>query len=114
MTDAIDPLVDEALQWIRAMRDVDPVTVSDVEEQRAMSAEADKALERVSIIADAIVGKALPRRGPDLHRSTSDWKVCPWECGRRWIRAAPRWSDSRSGQACAMTRPTTWTRIGLR
>lgn len=64
VTEAIDPLVDEALSWIREMRDVDPVTVSDVEEQRAMSAEADKALDRVSIIADAIVGKALAATRP--------------------------------------------------
>jgi hypothetical protein len=59
VTEAIDPLVDEALEWVRSMREVEPVTVSDIEEQRAMSAEADKALERVSIIADAVVGKAL-------------------------------------------------------
>lgn len=59
VTEAIDPLVTDALEWIRAMRDVTPVTVSDVEEQRSMSAEADKALERVSIIADAVVGRAI-------------------------------------------------------
>lgn len=64
VTEAIDPIVDEALEWIRAMRDVEPITVSDVEEQRAMSAEADKALERVSIIASAIVGKALAATRP--------------------------------------------------
>lgn len=59
VTEAINPLVDEALEWVRSMRALEPVTVSDVEEQRAMSAEADKALERVAIIADALVGKAL-------------------------------------------------------
>lgn len=64
VTDAIDPLVDEALEWIRAMRDVNPITVSDVDEQRAMSAEADKALERVYLIADALIGKALAASQP--------------------------------------------------
>jgi hypothetical protein len=59
VTEAIDPLVDEAVEWVRSMREVQPVTVSDVEEQRAMSLEADTALERVAILADAIVGKAL-------------------------------------------------------
>ena len=28
VTDAIEPLVDEALEWIRAMRDVEPITVT--------------------------------------------------------------------------------------
>ena len=59
VTDAIQPLVDEALEWIRAMRAVEPISVSDVEEQRAMNAEADRALANVRTIADAIVGKAL-------------------------------------------------------
>ena len=64
VTEAIDPLVNDALEWVRSMREVDPITVSDVEEQRAMSAEADKALERVAIIADAVVGKALAATRP--------------------------------------------------
>ncbi len=64
VTEAIDPLVDEALEWVRSMHEVEPVTVSDVEEQRAMSAEADRALERVSLIADALTGKALAASQP--------------------------------------------------
>ena len=59
VTEAIEPLVTEALGWIRAMREIDPVTVADVEEQRAMNLEAERALDRVRVISDAIVGKAL-------------------------------------------------------
>ena len=62
--DAIDPLVEEALTWTKAMRAVDPVTVGDVEEQRAMSTAADRALDRVTFIADAVVGKALAATAP--------------------------------------------------
>jgi hypothetical protein len=64
VTEAIDPLVNDALEWIRAMRDINPVTVADVEDQRGLSAEADKALERVAIIADALVGKAIASEQP--------------------------------------------------
>ena len=42
VTEAIEPLVAEALGWIRAMREIDPVTVADVEEQRAMNREAER------------------------------------------------------------------------
>jgi hypothetical protein len=64
VTDAIQPLVDSALEWIQAMRGVEPISVSDVEEQRAMNAEAERALENVRTIADAIVGKALAATRP--------------------------------------------------
>ena len=57
--DAIEPLVEEALKWTQAMRAVDPITVRDVEEQMAMSQKADRAVARVAVIADAVVGKAL-------------------------------------------------------
>lgn len=59
VSDAIQPLVDQALKLTKAMKAVEPVTVHDVDEQRHMSAEAERALDRVRIVADAVLGKAL-------------------------------------------------------
>ena len=118
VTEAIEPLVAEALDWIRAMREIDPVTVADVEEQRAMNLEAERALDRVAVIADAIVGKALaaarhgslrfdeqPRgllrsgfgKALDPRRSGGGARSRMWRRSRTSCLVRPRHRSARSG-----------------
>lgn len=69
VTEGIAPLVDRAIDRIRAMRAMPTITVRDAEEKRQLSQAADDELEPIRILADALVGKALvsaQRFGPSL------------------------------------------------
>ena len=59
VTEVISPVVGEALDWIRAMREVTPVTIADVEQQGALNARAVRSLGFVGELADAVTGKAV-------------------------------------------------------